>query len=160
MIKHPESKDDCHHLWLWSLAKAVAPPSKTVTFVAFLFAGKSTFARSTYTFMKYIYSVPKYHPRLWLGIICCEKNSWWPILWLKAERSSAVLLGREGVWLCWAGKLAGLLVEGTVPSWASRRDRDLASRIGLGHQPLLLLLGLPALRSAEQHMLTLLSMLS
>ena len=72
-----------------------------------------------------------------------------------------MLLGREGVWLCWAGKLAGLLVEGTVPSWASRRDRDLASRIGLGHQPLLLLLlGLPALRSAEQHMLTLLSMLS
>ena len=71
-----------------------------------------------------------------------------------------MLLGREGVWLCWAGKLAGLLVEGTVPSWASRRDRDLASRIGLGHQPLLLLLGLPALRSAEQHMLSLLSMLS
>ena len=71
-----------------------------------------------------------------------------------------MLLGREGVWLCWAGKLAGLLVEGTEPSWASRRDRDLASRIGLGHQPLLLLLlGLPALRSAEQHMLSLLSML-
>ena len=68
---------------------------------------------------------------------------------------------------CWAGRESGCAGQAC---WAAsrrdraqlgeQRDRDLASRIGLGHQPLLLLLGLPALRSAEQHMLTLLSMLS